>query len=81
MLPVVLGAEPFVDSWFSRESQVRGQIYTECWQRSLHRDPVTQEVELVGAASVLGKGEERDRELGLPDTKVSARQWVHLFSS
>lgn len=79
--PVLLGAEPFVGSWFPCESQVHGQIYTECWQRSHHHDLMTQEAELVGAASVLGKEEETDETLGLPDTKTCTRQRALLLSA
>ena len=79
--PALLGAEPFVNSWFPCESQVHGQIYTECWQRSHHHDLVTQEAELVGAASVLGKEEETNGTLGLPDTKTCTRQQAPLLST
>ena len=78
---MLLGAEPFVGSWFPCESQVHGQIYTEYWQRSHHRDLVTQEAELVGAASVLGKEEEADGTLGLSDTKTCTRQRAPLLST
>lgn len=42
---------------------------------------MTQEAELVGAASVLGKEEETDETLGLPDTKTCTRQRVLLLSA
>ena len=42
---------------------------------------VTQEAELVGAASVLGKEEETNGTLGLPDTKTCTRQQAPLLST